>query len=434
MKEIIKKIIPEKFQKPLRPFYHGTVAILANLFYGRPSSKFKYVIGVTGTAGKSTTINLLAHILNSNGIKTGFITTANLNEGQETKLNKVGISMSNEWALQKSFQTMLANKCQIAIIECTSEGLAQNRHLGTKFLGALFTNLSPAHIDAHGSFHAYKHAKGKLFQTLNGKKHSFIGVNLDDEHWQYFASFPAENKFGISLNESHSEKFPVTNFKTEETNEGIKIYINNQEVSLNLIGKFNAYNTVLAAAAANHLGVSWGNILESLKKLPQIPGRMESIENKLGAKIIVDFACEPKPMIAALEAVSSLPHKKLIHIFGSTGGLRDKSKRFEFGKISAQYADQIVITNDDVYDSDPNEIAENIKTGIESVSQNLKKVQKVEIVLDRKTAIAYALKNAQNGDLLIFTGKSSEQFLILPGNKRIPWDEREIIKNELKNL
>jgi len=155
VKKFLKAIIPHSLQAFVRPMYHGLNGYLASFCYGLPSYRMT-VIGVTGTGGKSTTVNLLAHILNHAGKKTGFITTTNYSFGVDIRLNKHGLSMPGPWLLQKQLRDMLKNKCEYAIVEATSEGLAQNRHLGIKFDTALFTNLSPAHLDAHGSFENYK--------------------------------------------------------------------------------------------------------------------------------------------------------------------------------------------------------------------------------------------------------------------------------------
>jgi UDP-N-acetylmuramyl tripeptide synthase len=158
---------------------------------------------------------------------------------------------------------------------------------------------------------------------------------------------------------------------------------------------------------------------------------MEEVPNNQGFKIIVDYGCEPESFKASLEASAQLPHGRLIHVFGSTGGHRDKSKRFEFGKTSTQYSDYIIVTNDDVYESDPGEIAGNIELGIKNYE--LRKPAH-EIILDRREAIHRALTIAQTNDLILITGKGSEQFLVLPGNKRIEWDEVSVVREELKRI
>jgi UDP-N-acetylmuramoyl-L-alanyl-D-glutamate--2,6-diaminopimelate ligase len=156
---------------------------------------------------------------------------------------------------------------------------------------------------------------------------------------------------------------------------------------------------------------------------------MEQVPNNRGIKIYVDYGCEPASFRSALIAANQIPHNKIIHVFGSTGGHRDVSKRFVFGKTSAELADVCIITNDDVYDSDPKEIAGNILQGYNSAEH--KKSEKSEIVLDRREAIKMALDIAKEKDLVLITGKGSEQFLVSPGNKRIAWDEVSVVKELL---
>jgi UDP-N-acetylmuramoyl-L-alanyl-D-glutamate--2,6-diaminopimelate ligase len=178
------------------------------------------------------------------------------------------------------------------------------------------------------------------------------------------------------------------------------------------------------------LGVSLETAAEALNNIGTVPGRMETIQAPNGATVIVDYAPEPAAMEASLSAVNLLAHNKIIHVFGSTGGHRDVAKRYIFGEISAKMADTIIITNDDVYDSDPREIAQNIREGIDRVEN--RKVQSVEVILDRKDAIAKALKLASQNDIVLITGKGSEQFLVLPNNERIVWDDRAVVKELLQ--
>lgn len=437
LKSLIKNILPEDTLRELRPIGHGAASLVASIRYGRPSNKL-VIIGVTGTAGKSTTINLLAHLLNSTGFKTGFITTANYSYGGESFINEHGLSMPNEFLLQKQLKLMVKRGCNYAILECTSEGLAQNRHLGIAFDVALFTNLSPAHIEAHGSFENYRAAKGRLFAALNHKKkkHFFnkkiIGLNLDDGNSKFFSEFAADTKFGISL-KTKSDTMATylgENIQTEPT---ISFAVNNIIFTINLFGSFNVYNALLAVAAASELGLPLTKLTEVVRTFPGMPGRMENIPNNRDITIFVDYAPEPKGMEEALGAVNKLPHKRVIHVFGSTGGHRDTQKRFEFGKITAAKSDIVIICNDDVYDSNPLEIAEDIKEGINQIVTE-RKAKTVEIILDRRQAIKKALEMAEADDIVIFTGKGSEQFLVLPGNKRIEWDERKVVKEVLDEM
>lgn len=434
IKNIGRAIIPKFLFKALQPVYHGLMAMIANLYFGKPTEKL-FVVGVTGTAGKSTTVMMLAKILNTAGKKTGFITTAGSSDGNINTINKHGLSMPGGWMLQKQLKEMVNNGCTHAIVECTSEGLAQNRHKGIKFQGALFTNLSPAHIDSHGSFENYRAAKGKLFSSLTQTPESFIGANLDDPNKNYFLSFPSSRKFGISTREDLPKPDNMKTFFARNVQVTDKIQfdliedLKSVQFNFHMFGTFNISNALLAIGAGQMLNVSLETAATALNNLDTVPGRMETIPAPNGATVIVDYAPEPAAMESSLRAVQMLDHDKIIHVFGSTGGHRDVSKRFTFGEISARFADTIIITNDDVYDSNPMEIAENIKTGIAQTEN--KKATSVEVVLDRKEAIAKALQMAAPKDIVLITGKGSEQFLVLPNNKRIEWDDRKVVKELL---
>jgi UDP-N-acetylmuramoyl-L-alanyl-D-glutamate--2,6-diaminopimelate ligase len=427
-KSIVRPLIPKSIFKSLQPLYHGAAATVAAAYFGNPSRKM-FVIGVTGTAGKSTTVMMTAQILNYSGRKTGYITTAGSFDGDETQVNSHGLSMPGGWMLQRQLAEMVQNKCQYAIVECTSEGLAQNRHRGINFQMTLFTNLSPAHLDSHGSFENYRAAKGRLFAN----NPPYIGANLDDPNKNYFLGFNANKKFGVSMRSDTPKPDYTTNFLADnvQVSDHISFTVNGVEFKLRMFGTFNVTNAMLAIAATNMLGLPLESAAESLANIGTVPGRMETIAAPNGATIIVDYAPEPAAMEASLKAVASLSPEKIIHVFGSTGGHRDVAKRFQFGEISAQAADTIIITNDDVYDSDPREIASNIREGIDRVEN--KKVRNVEIILDRKLAIEKALQLANPKDIVLITGKGSEQFLVLPNNERIPWDDRTVVKDILKN-
>ncbi|MDQ3018499.1 MAG: hypothetical protein M3Q64_01365, partial [bacterium] len=228
----------------------------------------------------------------------------------------------------------------------------------------------------------------------------------------------------------HTTDFPVTVAKNITVANAITFTIDSTTFFLHLFGTFNVLNALLAIEFARQIGIPLDESAAALNSFNKVPGRMESIPNTKGFSVIVDYAPEPAAMKASLDAVNAMPHARVIHVFGSTGGHRDVSKRFEFGKISAERSDLIIITNDDVYDSDPEEIASNVAEGISQAPN--KKASSVETVLDRKAAIHRAIAIAQPNDIVLITGKGSEQFLVLPKNERIAWDEREVVREILK--
>jgi UDP-N-acetylmuramyl-tripeptide synthetase len=436
MVDFVKNLIPEALLKAVRPWYHGVLAWDANIYFDRPSERL-VAIGITGTAGKSTTAHMLAHILNNSGTKAGYITTVDIFDGQKNYINKHGLSMPNEIALQKSLHTMVINKCKVAIIECTSEGLAQNRHWGINFDAAVITNLSNAHLEAHGGFVPYRAAKAKLFGSLmKGRRKPFFlkkvkGLNLDDPELRYFLKFGTDYSFGISMKDGEPDRVNKV-YRGRATSEGLEIQ--GKHLRLGLPGVFNLQNALMAVASANMLGVSVEAAVGALAGFKNMPGRMEEIKNDKGFKIFVDYGCEPVSIKAALTAVREMPHGRIIHVFGATGGHRDIGKRFIFGQTSAESADVCIITNDDVYDSDPQKIADDIAAGMRQVESSKLKVKSVETILDRRQSIHRALSIAQPDDVVLITGKGSEQFLVLPGNKRIEWDEREVVREELNKI
>lgn len=427
-----KTLVPDWLLKAVRPLYHGCIALGAHWYYGRPSESL-VVIGITGTAGKSTTAAMLSHILNAAGKKCGYLTTVNFFDGEKDFINKHGLSMPGGPLLQKSLRQMVERGCKYAVVECTSEGLAQNRHMGINFDAALFTNLSEAHVEAHGSFENYKAAKGKLFAALSRHKKKsmlpkkLIGVNLDDAQSSYFANFSADEKFGVTF---EGQKLVATSkiYAAKKSETGF--LLENQQFVVQVVGDFNLYNALLATACANTLGVALPIAQQALQNFSGIRGRMEPVFNGRGIHIFVDYGCEPASIVGALHAANAVVHNRLIHVFGATGGHRDVSKRFVFGKASAELADVSIITNDDVYDSDPQEIADNILEGFNSIPASQRKASEIYTILDRYEAIKKALSLARPDDLILITGKGSEQFLVLPGNKRIEWDE----VNEVKKL
>lgn len=443
-KTFVKKFIPNFLLKKIRPVWHGFLAFIASARYGFPSQAM-VVIGITGTAGKTTTTQMLAAILNAAGKKTGFITTAGYSLGKGSQENSKSLSMPGGFLMQSLLTDIHDAGCSHVIIECTSEGLVQNRHIGINFDVALLTNLHPAHLDAHGgSIENYRKAKGRLFEVLElgQRKEIFreklLGLNAEGEHTEYFAHFKADRKFAV-INGTSDEaiakgvKLGAKNMYAMEKiavhAESVSFAISDVEFNLPLPGEFNAWNAGLAAATAHMLGVDLVKSSEVLANFAGVSGRMEVVRSAKGFSVVIDYAPEPEGMRQALKAVSAMPHQRLVHIFGSTGGHRDVAKRSEFGAISAEYTNQIIITNDDVYESDPQKIADDVLGGVLSVSD---KTPDAKIILDRRDAISTAIQNAKTGDIILITGKGSENFLVLPGDKRIVWNERKVVEELLK--
>ncbi|MDP3244533.1 MAG: UDP-N-acetylmuramoyl-L-alanyl-D-glutamate--2,6-diaminopimelate ligase [bacterium] len=441
MKTLIKKFIPKSVLRA----YHKIMAKTADFWYGHPSGKM-IVIGVTGTKGKSTTCYMLAKILEEAGYKVGMTSTAMFKIDKKEWLNPDKMTMLGRLKLQKMLKQMVDVGCQYAVVETSSEGIAQWRHAGIEYDVALMTNLAPEHLETHGGFDKYREAKGQLFQKLKIKNvklkiiegkpiKKVIIVNGDDEAAEYFLQFPADEKYIYNL------KSQISNLKTTTQNlklkkllaekvelksDGVNFYIDDTQFNLKLLGRFNVYNALAAIAAAMSQGIDLPTCQRAIEKIISIPGRLEPIEQGQPFKVFVDYAHNPSSFEALYEAIAVVPHNRIIHVFGATGGGRDKSKRPEMGRIAAEHADVIIITTDDPYEENQQQIAEMVFEGAAKV-----KSQNSKIILDRREAIKEAINQARSGDVVLITGKGCEQKMAI-GGKMIPWDDREMVREELK--
>lgn len=433
MKRFLKKLLP----KPLFNFYHWFLAKLADFIYGHPSKKMT-VIGVTGTTGKSTTVNLIARVLEEAGFKVGLTSTFNYKIGGKEWINNTKMTMPGRFRLQKILKQMLSAGCTHAVIETSSEGIAQYRHLGIDYDIAILTNLSPEHIESHGSFRRYKEAKGKLFATLmkNRKRSKKISiVNLDDKHAGYFLNFWADEKWGYTTNQEqrieNQELKTVLAKNISLESWGSRFLVNDTLINFNLVGLFNIYNALAAISVGLSLDVSLDKVKLGLEKVKKMEGRLEEIEAGQNFKVIVDYAHEPRSLESVYQTLKPTVLGKMIAVLGSCGGGRDKARRPVLGKLAAQYADVVIVTNEDPYDEDPQVIIDQVAEGVTTASKVLNK--NLYKILDRREAIRKALSLAQKEDLVIITGKGAEQCMVVK-NKKIPWDDRKVVREELNKV
>jgi len=480
-----KRLIPKKIFKFFQPAYHFCLSWFSSLVYGWPSEKL-IVIGVTGTTGKTTSAYLMAKMLESAGFRVGYTSTAMFSDGDKEWLNDKKMTMVGRFFTQKILKQMVKNNCQYAIIETTSEGIRQWRHRFINYDILVFTGLYPEHIDSHGSFENYKKAKGKLFAhlkdcrtkyaddnkqvlksdkgfkkiELNRVKKTII-ANLDDKQADYFLGFWGELKFGYtktpaSPNASQGgrkhENTPTQGWsasggKTRKHIKGAEIVyysdvkasekgtsfkFSNKKIDLRLLGEFNATNSMNAVCVGLAQGLGLEKIKSGLEKIKGAPGRFEKINQGQNFTVIVDYAFEPKAVTKLYETVKLIPHKKIIHVLGSTGGGRDAARRPKLGQLAGKKADFTIITNEDPYDDDPNLIIRQVAEG--AVGAGKKVNQDLFKILDRREAIKKALSLAKEGDLVLITGKGSEQAICAASGKKIPWDDRVVAREELQKL
>jgi len=419
LKSLIEKITP----RFLISFYHYLLALISAFLYGFPSRKL-VVIGVTGTKGKSTTVILAGKILEEAGYKVAWFTSATIKIGDKEQLNPYHMTMPGRFVIQSFLRKAVGAGCKYTILEVTSEGIKQYRHKFINFDTAVFTNLKPEHIEAHGSFEKYRYCKGKLFEATK----NIHVLNMDDENVNYFLQFSAKKKYVFTMNNeqrtvSNKNLFIIHCLLFASNGLGISFKVQNTKFNLQLIGEFNIYNALAAICVGLSQNVGLENCKKALEKITTMPGRMEVVVEK-PFKVIVDLAHTPDSYEEVFKAIKTMPYNKIISVFGSAGGGRDKWKRPVLGKIAAENSDIVILTNEDPYDEDPNKILSQIKSGITNKQETITKIYEI---LDRREAIKKALELAEENDIVLLLGKGTEQLMIV-GDSKIPWDDRKIVR------
>lgn len=411
----IEKRIPKKVYSFFQPYYHLLLAVTGTVLYRKPS-RHLYVIGVTGTKGKSSTTEFVNSILEAASKKTAILSTIRFKVGEQSTPNKYKMTMPGRFFTQKFLHDAVAAKCDYAIIEMTSEGARFFRHLGIEMDALIFTNLSPEHIESHGSFENYKKAKLRLIERLaKSKKPSRVSIaNTDNKHGFSFLIHTVEKNRGYSLKDIEI---------ISETDTASTILYKGQELTVPLPGKFNISNALAAIALAEELRIPFETIKNGVESLKQIRGRVERISCGQNFTVIVDYAHTDESLRSLYSAFLS---SRKIAVLGSTGGGRDSWKRPVLGKIADEYCDEIIVTNEDPYDEDPMKIIHEVASGATSHSPT--------IILDRRKAIAYAFSLAKEGDTVLITGKGTDPYIMGPAGTREVWDDAEVAREELEKV
>lgn len=411
----------------LRPAYHFLWAWLAARIHRFPSGRI-FVIGVTGTKGKTTTLELLNAILEAAGKRTALLSSLRVKVDGESEKNPTGNSMPGRARLQKFLSRAVAARCQYALIEVTSQGVVQHRH---RFIGwniGAITNLAPEHIEAHGSFENYRKAKLDFLKYVV-RRGGKVFLNRDDKHFTFFAD---------ELARSFKQPRALTYSREDEW---LRNYLprfaplraaSGSATPRFLFSGFNEDNIAVAVAIARELGVHDATIEAALMDFRGVPGRMEFVARGLYTAI-VDYAHTPDSLEAAYRAAKPgpavhYPDPRLICILGAAGGGRDRWKRPEMGKIAAEYCDEIILTDEDPYDEEPTEIVKEVRSGILGGDPDLANVYEI---LDRREAIKKAVQLARPGDVIIGTGKGSEDWIHVARGKKLPWNERREFEEAL---
>lgn len=415
-------------------FYHWLLAKIAAIYYRHPSDEL-IVIGVTGTNGKTTTVNFISQILECLGQKNGLASTVNFKVADKEWLNDKKMTMLGRFQTQKLLRQMVDRGCRYAIIETSSQGIDQYRHSGINYDVVVFTNLTPEHIEAHGGFKNYRAAKEKLFYHLAKSKKKkikssvvdkIIISNIDDDETDRLRKIVVDQFITYGFNNSCDYQG-----KHILLDDGLAaLEIENHIIKTKILGKFNNYNLLAALVTARILGF---NIEETSDcHISGVPGRQEFIDNKGKFKILVDYAPEPQSLKHLYKAIELLPKQRLIHVLGSCGGGRDLARQPILGELAGQKANIVIITNEDPYDDDPQEIVDNVASGAIKAGKELD--NNLFKVLDRREAIEKALVLAEDDDLVLITGKGAEQFICGANGQKIKHDDRQVVRELLKNL
>lgn len=429
----LKSHIPAKWLLP----YHYALARFAAFFYGHPARKL-VVIGVTGTNGKTTTSYLIAKALEASGYQTACTTTAIIKVGEKEWINRTKMTMPGRFFVQRMLHDMVKAGCKYAVIETSSQGLVQYRHLGVEYDVAVFTNLTPEHLESHGGFEAYKQAKAALFKavaeappkTIDGKlvPKAFV-LNRASDHADFYASQgPGVKKIWYGLQEQ-GEDLVATNIVYQAKSTTCRV--DGAALSLSLPGKHNLENALAALGVCRVLGVDVQGAAKKLSEVPGVPGRLERVEAGQPWTVIIDYAYEPEALQKCLDALKVVPHKRLIHVLGSCGGGRDVSRRPLLGAFAAKHADIAIVTNEDPYDEDPQGIIDQIIVG--AVAEGRVVNDGIYSVLDRQAAINKAMELAEPGDLVLLTGKGCEPWICVSDGEKLPWDERAAAEQAIKS-
>lgn len=471
MTTFIKKLIPRKLFKLVQPLYHYLMAALAAAWYRYPS-RHLIVIGITGTTGKTSSVYLIAKVLESAGYNVGYTSTAMFDDGKREWLNDKKMTMPGRFFVQKMLRRMVKNRCQYAIVETTSEGIVQYRHKFINYDVLVFTGLYPEHLESHGGFDRYREAKGRLFANLKECKPKYVNdhkvvsfpssslkkldytrvkktvvINGDDENAPYFLNFWSEAQLiYTSQAELDSDLFSQVGstdkllrnsqvYRFQDVTlrpDGTSFVVADTQINLQILGAFNAENAMNAILVGLSQDMSLADIKTGLESVTCLSGKLERIDLGQDFTIIVDYSFEPRATQKMYETLRIIPRQKVIHVLGSCGGGRDKDRRPVLGQLAGDNADYVIITNEDPYDEDPQLIIEQVAAGAEKAG----KVKNKDLFLvgDRRQAINKALSLAETGDLVLITGKGAEQYICLANGKKVPWDDRRIVREEFANL
>lgn len=393
------------------------VAELAAAWYGNPSRRLR-VVGVTGTDGKTTTSHLLHAIFTANGDRTGLISTIQL-IGGSSEANTTNLTTPDALTVQAALADMVAQDARRAVLETSSHALDQRRVDAIDFRAGVCTNIDREHLNYHGTLAAYVAAKGRLFELVAASGAGTIIRNAGDA-----ASAGLPHPAGVRDWAFGFGEADVRGTHIKSTSEGTRFRLETPvgatPIETRLIGRFNVANWLAAAAVAVAEGVPLEAISEAARVTRPVAGRLETVAAGQPFRIVVDFAHTPQALAAALAALRPITPGRLIVVFGHAGE-RDPENRPRMGAAAAEGADRIIVTMDDPYSEDPNEIAGAVEAGILAHPRRTPFQREI----DRRAAMRLAFQEARPGDTVLVAGRGHET-IIEWGSRRIEFHDATV--------
>lgn len=425
-----KVIVVEQEQQPLAgvtfvhvPSTEKAASIVVDRFYGSPTAKLK-LIGVTGTNGKTTTTNLIEHLLTYAQHLTGVIGTIEIRYPGFQEEAKLTTPLCYD--LQRYFHAMLQAKVEYTVMEVSSHALDRGRVHGCQFKTAVFTNLTQDHLDYHQTMEAYGQAKGLLFSQLGNDYGNarFAVLNADDPWSSTYEKMTSAQVITYGLNEQAQVRAADISIRADGTSFTLITPLGSTAINTSLIGKFNVYNLLAAICAVIPEGLTLEQIKAAIEGIEGVAGRFETVQQGQPFAVVVDYAHTPDSLENVLATAKQLEPNKLICVVGC-GGDRDRTKRPLMANIAVELADYVYFTSDNPRTEDPLAI-------LEDMTRDLS-VQHFTTIVDRKQAIEAAIANAQQGDIIVIAGKGHENYQII-GTVKSHFDDREVARDKLIEL
>ncbi len=413
------------------PSARAALADISNAFFDHPSRRLK-IIGITGTNGKTTTTYLVESILKKAGFKTGIIGTIEMKIGDNVVPSN--LTTPDSYDLQRFFSNCVREGVTHVVMEVSSHALSMKRVRGVEFDRAIYTNLSHDHLDFHKTLESYFDAKMNLFRMLGRGQKSDVSaiINADDQYSEAVIEEANGEIIKYSIDKSSGVTGKILEMSFNKMTAEIKLKTGTITISTPLIGKYNLYNILSAAAVCESLGVDLDAIRSGIEIVHNVSGRFEIIDEGQSFEVVVDFAHSPDSLEKVMQTANAVkkPDGRSILVFGSAGN-RDKLKRPVMGKVAIKNSDITIITSDDPYNEIPEQIIKEIESGAQEAGGELEK--NYFKITDRAQAIEKAISLARSNDIVVIAGRGHEKFQDING-KKIEIDDRVIARQCIKNL